>query len=1265
MRNQKPFKSLQTGWMAGCMMLALLAHNAKAAPLIHSVYPPVINELAGDHVAYQVSATGTGTLFYQWYQGNSLLAGQTSFTLVLTNIQAGNSGQYQVTVVDSSGIYVTNSVMLNVSTTNLPYYPSNLVVARVGDGAQTLSGATGNTIYLDQYTTAGVYVSSLMLPDESAGSPYGAGSSASVYGSPALLLPGAGNDYMYSGMLTLSAGQQFLTIAGYCASYPFGGADVTVGAGGGAYWRGLATVNAGGSYSLAYTNSGLYSAANHSIRSAVTLDGTNFWTTGQGNSGAVKCVNTQNTVYNNGSGIPVISTASGTGTHVVQIFGTNLIYSDAAASGGSGLYICYGLPEPPANGSATATLLLNEGGQPNDFAISPDGRTIYIADSRTFTNATTPGGGIQRWDTNSVAGGYGFSYTLPADQFSGAEGLTVAFPSNITAWGSKAFGAMLFATSPTNLSAIVDNGPSSTPTVLVNTASYNELLHGVRFAPIIPGPPSIVGQPQSLSVGIGASLTFSVAAIGAAPLTYQWQFNTTNLADNAQITGSHSNVLTLANVTLGNSGTYQVVVSNSDGSANATATLSVLAVGTWTPLANRAPGGIETMLLLSDGTVMAEGGDDTPTATWYRLTPDATGSYANGRWTSDIAAMHYTRLYYSSDVLPDGRVFVAGGEYGTGTTNAEVYDPVSNIWTVIPIPSGLITTNNTVGSGGGNDAGFMDSASVVLSNGKVLVTPVVPVNYGETVTYDPVANSWSTATLYRGIDEDEACLVKLPDNSILVEDNGTASSERYIPSQKQWINDANLPVKLYDPYGDELGPLFLLPNGKVLAIGSVPYFGIYTPTGSTSPGTWVNGSLPNNLGAPDAPAAMMVNGKVLCALSPTPTSANHFPTPTYFYEYDYSTGALGTFTQVPAPGGGFSLGAVTYNDRMLDLPDGRVLFTTGGNQLYVYTPYGAPLAAGKPAIRSITQNADGSYLLAGTQLNGISQGAAYGDDAQMNSNYPLVRMTNNSSGAVYYARTYNWSSTGVMTGANIVTTQFGWPRNAPAGTYSLVVVANGIASDPISFAAAPSLAQNGGFELGTFADWTPSGNFANCSISSTAPYVHSDLYGARLGPGGSLGYLSQTLATAIGQIYQISCWLYSAGGTPNEFSVSWNGAALFDQQNIGNTGWTNLQFLASATAANTALAFGFRNDSSFFGLDDIAVYPVFTPQFQTVTLTNGTISFSWSAEEGQIYQLQSTTNLALNLWTNLGNQITAAGGTLTASDLTTNSQLFYRVVLVP
>ena len=70
----------------------------------------------------------------------------------------------------------------------------------------------------------------------------------------------------------------------------------------------------------------------------------------------------------------------------------------------------------------------------------------------------------------------------------------------------------------------------------------------------------------------------------------------------------------------------------------------------------------------------------------------------------------------------------------------------------------------------------------------------------------------------------------------------------------------------------------------------------------------------------------------------------------------------------------------------------------------------------------------------------------------MSSNYPIVRLTD-GSGHVYYARTFNWSSTGVATGNATETTQFAIPANLPSVPYSLVVIANGIASAPVSFTA--------------------------------------------------------------------------------------------------------------------------------------------------------------------------------------------------------------------
>lgn len=181
-----------------------------------------------------------------------------------------------------------------------------------------------------------------------------------------------------------------------------------------------------------------------------------------------------------------------------------------------------------------------------------------------------------------------------------------------------------------------------------------------------------------------------------------------------------------------------------------------------------------------------------------------------------------------------------------------------------------------------------------------------------------------------------------------------------------------------------------------------------------------------------------------------------YPAPTTFFEYD----PVGN-TFVPINGPQFAATAVitddiaAYQTGMLALPDGTILYARENTDLYVYNPLvspsSSPLAVGKPTISTITTNVDGSYHLTGTKLNGISQGAGYGDDAQMDSNYPIARFTA-PNGDIIYGRTFNWSSTGVMTGSATVSTEFTVPNNIFGSGYSLVVSANGNASNPISFA---------------------------------------------------------------------------------------------------------------------------------------------------------------------------------------------------------------------
>lgn len=482
----------------------------------------------------------------------------------------------------------------------------------------------------------------------------------------------------------------------------------------------------------------------------------------------------------------------------------------------------------------------------------------------------------------------------------------------------------------------------------------------------------------------------------------------------------------------------------------------VLGAGTWKALTHQTPsltpnGNPSLMFLLSDGTVMVEndptGGGGT---NWMRLTPDIHGSYANGTWTV-LAPMQYSRAGCASDIMTNGQVFVAGAEYGTGNATCEIYDPLSNVWKQVSVPTNLLDpTQLSPIWGGGTHQGFGEPDSMMLPNGNVLVTPVAVEYARETMIYDPVSNSFSAGPNLRVNSQSEASWVKLPDQSILTIDPSSTTSERYIPSLNEWIADASTPINIYSPSGTgapgEIGPGFLLPNGNAIFFGATSNNLVYTPSGGSSPGTWTQAaSFPtigtNTQGISDGPGCMMPNGKILVGTGPAAT----YDSPISFFEYDYLANA---FTQIAGPPNGTN--AATYYTKMLQLPDGTVLWNYGSPQLYCYVPDGTPLAEGKPIISSIIPNADGSYHLTGYGLTGISAGAAYGDDAQMDSNFPLVRMTN-SVGQVYYVRTYGWTSTGVMTSNQVVSTEFALPASLAAGTYSLEVVANGNASAPVPF----------------------------------------------------------------------------------------------------------------------------------------------------------------------------------------------------------------------
>ncbi len=90
-------------------------------------------------------------------------------------------------------------------------------------------------------------------------------------------------------------------------------------------------------------------------------------------------------------------------------------------------------------------------------------------------------------------------------------------------------------------------------------------------------PPVIVSQPVSQKVVAGSSAQLTAAAVGPAPLVYQWRKGGINLADGGKISGAATATLTISDMQIDDCGDYSLFVENAYGNATSSNALVGLA----------------------------------------------------------------------------------------------------------------------------------------------------------------------------------------------------------------------------------------------------------------------------------------------------------------------------------------------------------------------------------------------------------------------------------------------------------------------------------------------------------------------------------------------------------------------------------------------------------------------------------------------------------------------------------------------------------------
>ncbi len=498
--------------------------------------PAATTARAGDPAVFSVTATGSSPLTYQWYRDGQLLTAPSSATLNLASVQAADAGSYTVKVSNAAGEVTSDPAVLTVDTT--PVAPSitappfsQTVVA--GDSASFVVRATGSAPFTYQWLRNGVAV-----PDATSATLTLSNVTLAQAGSYSVAVTNAAGTTLSSvATLTVVAAAPTSTTL---LNDTFSGANfITQSLPTSAHWYSSSTSSTGnlalqsgallvpaGRHALAYfTESGARTLEiGDELRVTFTL---NFSTVGNSSgglrfglfnsNGATRATDGDNASFTNYDGFIATTTGTFPDTDARLVGSMNFMRR--------------------VNPSSTGALLSTVGNYTTVDDFPGNSQSFATGVNYTFSvSAVRTAAGKIRFTFHAVGG------TLPA------YGFEIETDSALTGFDSFA----VLSTSASGSTFTLDNF------VVTHTAAPAAVA------------PTILAQPQSASVSPGESVTFSVDATGTPVPTFQWR------KGGVAIDGATGASYTIASAAAGDAGDYDVVVTNSAGSA--TSNVAVLTV---------------------------------------------------------------------------------------------------------------------------------------------------------------------------------------------------------------------------------------------------------------------------------------------------------------------------------------------------------------------------------------------------------------------------------------------------------------------------------------------------------------------------------------------------------------------------------------------------------------------------------------------------------------------------------------------------------------